>query len=326
MALIEGFESLSGSPLIPTDQSWSLSADGGLTLAGSASNVTQGAQSYRLSGVASDQFFIFVSGYTVDASATEISLDYTIVSNVTWELRIGFSAGELSASAATSDGETGTSTLVMDASAVAGASGLLFIQLTTEIADVVDVYIDNLRDDTSGSTYTLTSATGSFVLTGNASVFPRTRVMPAATGAYTLTGVAAGLKHGFPITASPASFSLTGTDNILRQGYAMPATAASFTLTGIDVTLTPSGRILQADTASFVLTGNNAVLTHQYKMAASTGSFILTGIDVAFIGSGKILACDTASYILTAPFAGLSTTGTVRPTGGRHIDRHDVVF
>lgn len=117
---------------------------------------------------------------------------------------------------------------------------------------------------TSGSPYTLTAATGSFGLTGQAARLAVGRKLPSVAGSFALTGVAAGLKVGRKVTAATGAFNLSGQAASLRAARKLAAAKGSFVLTGIDAALTKSG-------------------AHAYTLACGSGSFLFTGYAASLI-------------------------------------------
>lgn len=149
MALIEGFEDLAGSPLLPVDGIWVQNADAGLTIAGSSSNVTQGSQSYRASGTGTGgQWLVQKNGNDLTGVGI-IYIDVTITTNSdSAYAELNINQGKNVASDVTLAGETGSFTLEAD---ISGFTGFTSVVIALYIRDVsssdVDVYWDNLRDD-----------------------------------------------------------------------------------------------------------------------------------------------------------------------------------
>src|SRR5512139_1929991 len=177
----------------------------------------------------------------------------------------------------------------------------------------------------AGGGYTLTAATGTFTLTGNATGLIAARSLTADRAQFTLTGNATGLNVGRKLTADFAAFTLTGYDaGLTYSGGAAVLTAerGQFTLTG-NATGLVAARKLTADAAALTLTGNAAALNYGKTLTAARGQFTLTGQDVAF-GRTYVLTADPAAFTLTGRDAGLTysgapvveTTPTRRGTGG----------
>lgn len=165
MALLEGFETLSGSPLLPTDLSWTGGGTLGLTESGSGSHVTQGVQSYRVNGTSLETLWQISSTGNTLTGATEVSVDLTIVSAgaaTNAALLVQRPASKQSASDSTLDAETGTFTLTADISGFSGVDGLdIYLAIETDTANAVDFFWDNLRDDAGGG-----ASVGSGLITG----------------------------------------------------------------------------------------------------------------------------------------------------------------
>jgi len=169
MALLEGFESLSGSPALPTDLSWSGGGFPGLTESGSSSNVTEGAQSYRVSGTSSysDDWSIgtYPTSYDI-TGATSVDVDITISaigSSAYLELNIFNPSTKQTATDVTGFGETGTFTLSADVSGFSSLTTCLFTLKIVSISssDAFNIFWDNLRDDAGGG-----ASVGSGLITG----------------------------------------------------------------------------------------------------------------------------------------------------------------
>lgn len=169
MALLEGFESLSGSPALPTDLSWSGGGFSGLTESGSSSNVTEGAQSYRVNGTASDSGDWSIGTFPISydiTGATSVDVDITI-SNIGpsayLELNVFNPSTKQTATDTTVAGATGTSSLSADVSGFSSVAGVNFSLYIKNIStsESYDVYWDNLRDDTGGG-----ASVGSGLITG----------------------------------------------------------------------------------------------------------------------------------------------------------------
>ena len=141
---------------------------------------------------------------------------------------------------------------------------------------------DLVTPPAGGSTYTLTAATGSFTLPGQAAALKVGHVLTAAAGSFALTGVAAALKRGYTLTAAPGSFALTG------QAATLVYTAGG-----------TNHYTLAAATGSFGLTGQAATLTRSYRLSCAAGSFSVTG--------------QAADLVHATASSSITTGGTRRP-------------
>lgn len=166
-----------------------------------------------------------------------------------------------------------------------------------------------------GATYTLTAATGSFSLTGNATGLTVARQITAASGGFTLTGNSAALTAARLLTAATGTFTLTGNAADLiytpSGGYTYTLTAASgsFSLTGNATGLT-AARVLAADSGSIVLTGNATGLNRGYPLTAASGAFTLTG-NAAVLKADRLLTAASGSFVLTGNAATISQPGVL---------------
>lgn len=122
-----------------------------------------------------------------------------------------------------------------------------------------------------GPTYTLTAATGTFTLTGQAANLVVSRKLTTATGSFTLTGQSANLKVSRKLTAATGTFSLTG---ISANLVYTPVSGATYTLT--------------AQTGVFNLTGQAAAFKVSRKLTAGTGVFYFVGNAANFYPGGVI--------------------------------------
>lgn len=145
----------------------------------------------------------------------------------------------------------------------------------------------------------LTAATGTFALTGNAANTLLARRIVADTGSFALTGVAANLLDGKRIAADTGSFSLTGNAANTLIGRRLAADTGAFTLTG-NAAGTLAGRAVAADNSSFTLTGVDATLVYTVArtLTADVGTFALTGVAAGTTVARRLVA-DPASLALT---------------------------
>lgn len=135
---------------------------------------------------------------------------------------------------------------------------------------------DRVSAGGGGPTYTLTAATGSFTLTGQAANLVVSRKLTAATGSFTLTGQSTNLKVSRNLVAGTGTFSLTG---ISANLVYTPVSGATYTLT--------------AQTGVFNLTGQAAAFKVSRKLTAETGSFVFGGYPVVFSYSGDVVPTQT---------------------------------
>lgn len=165
--------------------------------------------------------------------------------------------------------------------------------------------------------YTMTAASGSFTLTGNAAALTAQRKLAAATQSFTLTGNAARLARGYTLAASSGTFTLTGQAAALTAARKMAAASGTFTLTGNAAGLA-AARKLTASSASFTLTGQDAGLKAARVLTAASGSFALTGNDatLTYSAAGKTLTADAGTFVLTGNPAALSVARKLTADSG----------
>jgi hypothetical protein len=181
---------------------------------------------------------------------------------------------------------------------------------------LVAVVSDEFFGPTNGA-YTLTAATGSYTLSGQAAALTVTRKLTADAGAFTLTGQAAGVAAGRRLTAETGSHTLSGQAAGLTVTRRLTADAGTFALTGQAAGLRPA-RVLTAATGAFALTGQAAALTYDpltaYSLTAAAGAYSLTGqaatLTYSGASSGGGTTTTAAATTSTATTAQTSTTRT----------------
>lgn len=154
----------------------------------------------------------------------------------------------------------------------------------------------------------LTASTGSFTLTGQASIFTRGYTLAAGVGEFILTGYDSILKRTYILVAELGEFALTGYDVVFTRTYTLVASAGSFILTGVNASLTKAITLV-AGAGSFILTGKDVILRQALNLIASVGEFTLTGYDV-ILKRTYILVAETGSFLLTG-FSAFLTRGYI---------------
>lgn len=127
------------------------------------------------------------------------------------------------------------------------------------------------KSTTSGPTYTLTAATGSFTLTGVSATLKVSRKLVAATGTYSLTGQAAAFNVSRKLVAATGTYTLSG---IAANLVYTPVSGATYTLT--------------AQTGTFSLTGQAAAFKVSRKLVAEVVAYTLIGKDVGLYLNGVV--------------------------------------
>jgi hypothetical protein len=122
---------------------------------------------------------------------------------------------------------------------------------------------------------------------GSAYPYVNAYTLTAATGSYTLTGQAANLLKGFRLAAGTGTFTLTGIAATLRRGFGIVAETGTFILTGNPASLL-AARKLVAEAGSFTLTGVAATFARGYRIIAQTGVFSLVGKSVRLLLNGSV--------------------------------------
>ena len=128
-------------------------------------------------------------------------------------------------------------------------------------AEVTDIY----------KNYGIRAETGSFTLTGIATIFNVSLTMIAETGTFVLTGINALLNKGYNMVASVGAFALTGQNALFNKAYNLVCAVGSFTLTGINITFNRT-IIMICSVGTFTLTGISA--TFQKFLAGAWGTII----------------------------------------------------
>jgi len=171
----------------------------------------------------------------------------------------------------------------------------------------------------SGPTYTLTSAAGTFTLTGAVANLLKNHVLSAGSGSYALSGTDAGLLHGRVLTTSVGVFTLSGTNADLLHDRVLNAGIGSFGLSGTNAGLLYN-RVFNVDAGSFILSGTVATLLHDRVLSAETGGFSLAGTEVTFFyGATYILVADAGSYVLSGINADLFHNRVLTAVSGSYV-------
>lgn len=88
---------------------------------------------------------------------------------------------------------------------------------------------------TLGKLYRLITTAGAYALTGSAPNFPRAVRLVTAAGSYVMTGAAPTVGRGLRMLASAGSYAMTGAAPLTRFARRMSTAAGSYTLTGINL-------------------------------------------------------------------------------------------
>jgi hypothetical protein len=158
--------------------------------------------------------------------------------------------------------------------------------------------------------------------------------LTCATGSYAVTGNAALLNRGYSLSCNVGAYNVTGQTALLKHGYALTCAAGSYAVSGVAATLTytpgsagPVNYSLTCATGSYAVAGVAAVLSLTRRLGCSAGSYVLTG-NVATLtytpgspgAANYSLTCAAGSYVITGYDAVLTFTGLVteRPQGAGH--------
>lgn len=158
----------------------------------------------------------------------------------------------------------------------------------------------------TGTNYTLTASSGSFVITGTAAALKYNRVLPASSGSFAVSGTAATLKRGYSLQAASGSVSVSGTAASLKLARVLQAGSGSVAVTGTAATLSiSSNKTLQADSGSFAITGGAATLKISRVLPASAGSVQVSGI-AASLKYNRLLSASPGSFAISGTDAALT--------------------
>ena len=288
-----------------------ISAYTGVALTGSPVDAENGAEvtsavntitAPSCSPATSNAFLVFIALIRASGVDTTSTPPGGMTEDYDSGLRVScaFSHEQLSAS-----GATGSRVGTIDAAATSQNAGYLVALLTR--------------------TYTLTTSTGSFVLTGNAAGLLAGRKLSAQAGAFVLTGNAAALVAARRLPAQTGAFVLTGNSANFLLAHLMSVQAGAFVLTGNAAALN-AARVLQAQAGAFVLTGNAVNLRIGHYLSAQTAAFSLTGNAVLFRAARKLVTA-AGSFALTGnPVALLLSHRLSAQTGVFTYSGGDVAF
>lgn len=165
----------------------------------------------------------------------------------------------------------------------------------------------------------LAGGNGSFTLTGNAATLRAGRKVSGAMGVITLTGSAAGLAASRKVAAAPGAFAVAGAAASIRVGRAVAASTGAFAVAGQPAALRASRRITGAP-AALALTGSDARLSVARRLAAAAGAFTLTGGAAQLVYSpvveGNVLFTETGQFVLTGSAVGMRVTRRLQAAPG----------
>lgn len=115
--------------------------------------------------------------------------------------------------------------------------------------------------------------------------------LTSAAGSYSETGQAAGLKRGLKVTATAGAFTLSGQTAALLYNNvaALSAGAGTFTETGVAASL-KWARVTQAETGEITLDGQDANLGNviTYSISAETASYRIASATTRLISSASV--------------------------------------
>lgn len=162
------------------------------------------------------------------------------------------------------------------------ASTVEFDSITGSIADNFDSY--------TAGTYAASATFGGWTVEqvggGTVKLVAQNQALTltAATGTFAVAGNAANLKVGRRLQAVAGTLAVAGNNANLNIGRVMAAGTGAYSITGNTVTL-QDGKQLAAQTGAFVLAGSPAAFKVGYTLAVSTGEVIVSGEPAALTTS-----------------------------------------
>jgi hypothetical protein len=166
----------------------------------------------------------------------------------------------------------------------------------------------------AGPTYTLTAASGTLSLSGQATGLEAGRLLTAANGTVSLSGQAAALTAGRSLTAASGTLSLSGQAAGLLVSRALTAAQGTITLAGQAAALN-YGYTLIAAQGTISLSGQAAGLAVSRQLTAAQGTLSLSGQAVGLY-RGFYVAAAQGTISLTGQAAGLTIARLLTAANG----------
>ena len=161
------------------------------------------------------------------------------------------------------------------------------------------------------TSYTLTAASGSLAISGQAATLKAARLLLAGSGSLAISGQTATLKLGRVVSASAGSLAISGQAASLLVARLLSAASGSFAITGSDVTLTKSSAgayTLTADSGSISISGKTAGLVATRILSVSSGSVSISGTAAA-LKAVRVLVASSGSILIRGSDATLTYVG-----------------
>jgi len=139
--------------------------------------------------------------------------------------------------------------------------------------------------------YILGVTNGIYTLTGSDVTFIKTSsgfTITSDSGTYVLTGTASGLLSARVLPGGPASgvYSLTGTAANLRATHLLIPDSGTYLVSGATLNL-PAARLLALSAGGYTITGSTVTLLRPYLILASSGSYQIIDLgETQLISSG----------------------------------------
>lgn len=173
----------------------------------------------------------------------------------------------------------------------------------------------------AGGGYTLTAASGSYALSGQAATITKTRIVSAGQGSYSYSGQSATILKTRIVAAAQGSYSYTGQAATVLKSNVISAAAGSYAYAGQAASIL-KGWVLTAANGSYSVTGQAATINYtpaagSYVLNAAAGSYALTGQSATILKS-KVVAASAGAYSLAGVDATITYSGAANTGGGSY--------
>jgi hypothetical protein len=188
---------------------------------------------------------------------------------------------------------------------------------------------DDLIANASGGfvAYSLSCATGTYILAGQAATLNYSRTLTCDTGSYSIAGNPAALTYvpgaglvNYVLTCDVGAYALAGQPATLTYARSLTASAGAYALSGVDATFT-RGYSLVCDTGAYSIAGQAATLQRSYSLTCDAGEYSLAGsaATLLYVNGGApvayVLDCGSGSYLLVGQDATLYWSGASNGAG-----------
>ena len=176
------------------------------------------------------------------------------------------------------------------ANSITDYSDLRIRGLTSQgTTETIDVSWAELEVPNAIQNYTITAQQGSYSISGQSALLPRTYKIGGGQGTYSIVGQGVNLIAAKKIVAEQGVYSIAGQELVLRHGYSMVAQGGSYSISGQDVNFIVSRKVV-AENGSYAISGQTTNLLISRKVLAEQGSYLISGQGVSLIINRIILA------------------------------------